>query len=102
MGKPRRREWRGVVATLAVLAPVVGFVVYSSLQHGTVQCDVCIVHHGQRVCRTVTAANEEEGIRGAVDNACGMVASGVTEVVRCTTSRPESASCRPLGQATGS
>lgn len=96
MAKPRGREWRGAIATLAVLVPVIGFVVVSSLQDSTVQCDVCIVHHGERVCRSVTAASEEAGIRGGVDNACGMVASGVTEVVRCTTTPPISASCHPI------
>jgi hypothetical protein len=92
----RRGSWRNTVATIVILAPVVGYVVYASLTQAAVECDVCIRYAGQRICRTVEGTTEAEAIRGAIDNACGPVAGGVTETVRCTTTPPLSTSCRPL------
>lgn len=84
------------MATLAVLVPVVSVVVYSSFQVSDYECTVCIEFAGRRECRTVTGKTEEEALRGAVDNSCGLLASGVTDTLRCQRTRPASTRCRQL------
>lgn len=96
MERRRRTSWRNFVATIAVLGPVVAVVVWSSFQVSDYECEVCVVFDGREACRTVTAKTEEEGLRGATDNACAQLTSGVTNSLRCTNNRPTRAACRSL------
>ena len=89
-------RWRGPIATVALLAPLMAYVVWSSLHVSAFECSVCMRFEGREVCRTVTGQTEEEGVRSGMDNACALLTSGVTNTLRCTGQRPASASCRPL------
>jgi hypothetical protein len=91
------RRWKSTLATVAVLAPIAGFVVYSSFFVGEYECEVCIDFEGHSNCRTVKAATEAEALRGAIDNTCALLSSGVTDTMRCSRTEPSKASCRPLG-----
>jgi len=77
------------VTALAVLVPVVAFVVYSSFQISDIECEVCIAFEGREVCRTVRSASETEALRGATDNACALL--------RCARTPATRAGCRPVG-----
>jgi hypothetical protein len=70
--------------------------VWSSFHAGAVECEVCVRFEGREACRTVNAASRDDGIRGAIDNACGMLTSGVTNTLRCARSEPTRAECRDL------
>jgi hypothetical protein len=96
MASRKRRRWLSTITAIVILVPVAGFVVYSSFQVSDYECEVCITYGGQEVCRTVTGKTEAEGLRGAVDNACALLAGGVTDTLRCTRTPPTRASCRPL------
>ena len=97
MARARRHPWRNAIVTLAVLVPIVGYVVYSSFHVSDFECEVCITFEGRQTCRTVTGKTELEGLRSATDNACALLASGVTDSLRCQRTQPTKASCRPLG-----
>ncbi|MEA2625410.1 MAG: hypothetical protein QOD06_1455 [Candidatus Binatota bacterium] len=84
------------MAALVVLAPVVAVVVYSSFEVSDYECDVCVSFDGRESCRKVTAKTEADALRGAIDNACALVASGVTQTMRCTRSEPTRSTCRSL------
>jgi len=101
MAKRGKRALR-LIATGAVLVPVAAIVIYTSLQVSEYECEVCVSFRGRDVCRTVTASNEEEGVRSATDNACALLVSGVTDTLRCTRARPLRAVCRKLGEDTTS
>ena len=90
------RRWKSTLATLAVLVPVVAVVVYSSFHVSEFECEVCITFEGRNGCRTVKAATQTEALRGAVDNTCAQLASGVTDSMRCSRTEPSKAQCRPL------
>jgi hypothetical protein len=92
----RPRSWRNLAATLAVLVPVAAFVIYSSLQAGSVECEVCMDFEGRRICRTASAAGHEEALRAAVDNACALLTSGMTNTIRCQQGEPARTDCRAL------
>lgn len=91
------RRWKSTLATVAVLVPVMAFVVYSSFFVSEYECQVCIDFEGHSDCRTVKAATEAEAMRGAIDNTCAQLSSGVTDTMRCSRTEPSKASCRPLG-----
>jgi hypothetical protein len=75
---------------IAFVILVVGFVVVSTFQGKRITCEVCIVFNGRRDCRKASAANRMEAQRTATDNACGLLASGVTESMQCSNTPPES------------
>jgi hypothetical protein len=79
---------------MAVLVPVAAFVVYSSLQAGSVECEVCMDFEGRQMCRTASAAGQEEARRAAVDNACALLTSGMTNTIRCQRAEPARSDCR--------
>jgi hypothetical protein len=90
----RSRSWRNLTATLAILVPVAAFVIYSSFQVSVVECEVCMRFDGRESCRTASAAGREEALRAAVDNACALLTSGMTETIRCQRGEPTRAECR--------
>jgi hypothetical protein len=94
MDRPKRRWHTSTLAFLAILVPVGAYVVYSSFQVSTFECDVCVAFHGNETCRTVTGATEAEGIRTGIDNACALLASGMTEIMKCGRTEPSKAVCR--------
>jgi hypothetical protein len=96
MAKPKKHPWRNTIVTLAVLVPVAAVVIYNSFQVSDYECTVCITFFGQEACRTVNAKTEKEGFAAAIDNACALLASGVTETLRCQRTTPTKASCRSL------
>lgn len=96
MAKPRKHPWRNTIVALAVLAPIVTVVVYSSFQVSDYECAVCIRFGDRDACRTVTGQTEEEAMRSAINNACALLAGGVTDTIRCEGTPPTSAQCRRL------
>jgi len=96
MSKPRKHPWRNTLITAAVLAPIIGVVVYSSFQLSDYQCEVCMEFAGGNVCRTVTGKTEVEAVRTGIDNACAHLASGVTDSMRCQRTPPKTVECRPI------
>ena len=86
-------KWTSWV-TAAVLLALIGFVVYSSLRVGGVRCEVCIDFGGRQACRAVDANSESEARTAAVNNACALLASGVTQVMACERTPPTRAECR--------
>lgn len=69
----------GVVFVVAILA----FLVYSSMHLAKYRVEVCVAYHGQTQCRTASADTREHAQRTAQSNACGLLASGVTETMQC-------------------
>jgi len=97
MTEPRRRRaWRNVVAAVVVLVPVVAFVVYSSFVVSAIECEVCMRFEGRELCRAASAARREEALRAAVDNACALLTSGMTNTIRCQQGEPAKTECRTL------
>jgi hypothetical protein len=84
---------RTSVITMIALALLAAAIVYSSVGLGAHRCEVCIEFGGRQVCRTVEAATEEEARLGATTNACGVLASGVTNTLRCQRTPPTRMAC---------
>lgn len=74
----------------ALSAAVLALAVRSALR---VECEACVTFAGRTACRTAAGRNEDEAKRTAVENACAFLASGMTEVVSCTTASPATFRC---------
>lgn len=64
--------------------------VYSSLGLGQVKVELCVEFKGRTGCGTAAAPTEEEAIRTASDNACALIASGMTDSIACSRTPPKS------------
>ena len=83
----------GAVVTAVVLA-IMAYVVVGSMARVEKRCEVCIEFNGGRRCARGAGANEQEAKQGAQTAACGVLASGMDETIRCQNAQPVSATCR--------
>jgi ferric-dicitrate binding protein FerR (iron transport regulator) len=94
----RRRRRRRFRAAAGVLVAI-GFalvVVYRSFHAAGYRCEVCITFNGQQACRTVEGPTEAEARSAVVNNACAVLAAGVTETLACERTVPDRLRCEPL------
>ena len=87
---------RGRLATVLSIIAFAAFgtwVVVSSSDVAHYQCEVCIAFRGQELCRRVEGQTETEAYRGAVTNACALLASGVTDTLACERTPPSRSDC---------
>lgn len=79
----------GIIIAVFV-AVFVAFIVFSTIAGPRYKVRVCMNYQGRTSCRTVTAKRQQDALRGAVENACADVASGVTETFACQQTAPKS------------
>ena len=72
-----------VLAGIAVVAIILAIVVYSSMNLMGHRVEVCLTYKGQDRCKIASGSTQEFAIRTAHDNACGEIASGVTDTMGC-------------------
>jgi hypothetical protein len=85
---------RSTKATLVFLVGFIGVVVYLSTRIAQVECDLCVTFDGQTACRTAAAGTRAASIESAVTSACGTLAGGMTETIRCQNTPPDKVACR--------
>jgi hypothetical protein len=89
----RGRIGKTTGATLVFLGLFALVVVYRSLTIARHECEVCLTFQGQSVCRTAASGTREASIESAVTSACGTLASGMTESIRCQATPPDRVTC---------
>jgi hypothetical protein len=77
-----------VLFGILFLMLVLGVIVYSSMTLAAHRVEVCIEFNGRTNCKIASGATLEFAEHTAVDNACGEIASGVTDSMNCTRSQP--------------
>jgi hypothetical protein len=77
----------------ALLVLTLGVLVYSMLQQARVSCEVCVSFHGRTQCRSAAGPDREAATRTAIDNACGLLASGMADSISCSNTPPDSVRC---------
>jgi hypothetical protein len=50
---------------------------------------VCMEYQGREECRTASGDTKEHALRTATDNACALIASGMTDSIACTNTVPK-------------
>jgi hypothetical protein len=76
----------GILFALAV----VGVIIYSTMGLAKYRVEVCMTFHDHTDCRTASADSEEHALRSATNNACALIASGVTDSIACEQTPPKS------------
>ena len=78
---------------LLVVAGVVVFIlalVYATLGGSSVRMEVCVTYGGQQECRTARGRTAQEAQRTAQENACALLARGMTDSIACQDKQPDS------------
>jgi hypothetical protein len=86
-----------ILVTLCVVG-FFGYIAYLTVSGKSYRVKVCMAFQGRNACKTVKAKTEPDAVRGAVTNACGDIAAGVTEVVACENTAPASITWLSKGQ----
>ena len=85
---------RTTKATLIFLALFAGVVAYLTMSIPHFECQVCVTFQGETTCRTAASGTKEASIESAVTSACGTLASGMTESIRCQHTTPDKVECK--------
>jgi hypothetical protein len=89
-----RQMGKTTKATLIFLVLFIGVVVYYSMTISRFECEVCLTFQNETVCRTAASGTKEASIESAVTSACGTLASGMTDSIRCQHTTPDRVTCR--------
>ena len=81
------------VAITVVVLGIMTYVVYGSMARVHRECEVCIEFGNGRRCARGAGANADEAKKGAQTAACGVLASGMDETIRCQNTQPVSVTC---------
>ena len=95
----RRDPLRTTRSKAAIVAVVFGLIVlllmlFASIGLTRNTCEVCIEFGGQTRCRTAKGSTREEAVTTATQNACALLASGMTDSIRCERTPPTKVECR--------
>jgi hypothetical protein len=77
----------------ALVLGAMGYIVYGSMARVERTCQVCIEFNGLRRCATAAGATDEEAKGAAQTTACGPLANGMDESIRCQNTPPVSETC---------
>jgi hypothetical protein len=67
-----------------------GLLVYLTLGQKHYRVEVCMEYLGRKDCRISSAATKQQAQRTATENACGVIASGMTDSMACANTPPVS------------
>ncbi len=83
-------------STLIITLLALGFgalLLYSTLSAQQVECTACVTFEGRSNCATASGVDEAEALRTAVNTACGTIAQGMDQTIRCAGMPPERPRC---------
>ncbi|GIW46021.1 MAG: hypothetical protein KatS3mg077_3303 [Candidatus Binatia bacterium] len=95
MKRSRKRFFRLILGA-CIAAGFAAFVIYRSMHAAGYRCEVCVTFRGQQACRVVEGPTELEARSAAINNACALLAAGVTETLACERTLPDRAECSPI------
>lgn len=67
-----------------------GLLVYLTIGSKHYRAEVCVAYQGRTSCRTAASSTKEQAIRTATENACALIASGMTDSMACAAAKPTS------------
>ena len=79
-----------VIVGIIFIAVVLAVLLFSTMTLAKFRVEVCVTFNGRSDCRIASADTEEHALRTATTNACGLLASGVTDSLACEHSVPTS------------
>jgi hypothetical protein len=85
---------RSTVITILLIAGFAGLLLYNTLSVQAVECTSCVRFNGVENCATASGKDSTEALRTAVNTACGTIAQGMDESIRCAGMPPLRPQCK--------
>jgi hypothetical protein len=73
-----------------VVVVIASLILYSSMGLRQHRVEVCITFQGRTDCRIASGPTQQEALTTAVQNVCGVIASGMTDSISCQNTPPDS------------
>lgn len=83
MSRPRL-----ILAGVGLFALFLGVMTYMMIGHRKVRVEVCMTYQGRTACKVASGETRDDALRTATDNACALIAFGVTDSGQCGRSQP--------------
>lgn len=87
---------RSTMVTVAALAALGAFLLYSTLTSQKYACTVTVTYQGRSGTATASAASEHDATQQAQTTACGPITSGMNESIACSNTPPDKTECKTL------
>ncbi len=76
-----------LIIAIALIAPTV-WMTMNVIKESTFNCRVCMSFNGKQNCAKAIGSDRQSCITTARDNACALIASGMTASIQCSQSEP--------------
>jgi hypothetical protein len=88
MERKEVKKFRNIlIIAFLLIAPAV-WMTQIALNESTFECRVCMDFKGQKNCARAAGMDRESCISTARDNACALIASGMTDSIQCSQTTP--------------
>lgn len=77
-----------ILAAVAFFLLFLGVMTFMMLGQRKNRVEVCMGFQGRTACKVASGETREEALRTATDNACALIAFGVTDSGACSRSQP--------------
>lgn len=84
------RNKKAVIGIALLALAFLALLVWSSMGLKKHRVEVCITFQGKTACRTAAGPTREQAQQAAIDTACALLASGMTETMACGRTSPDS------------
>ena len=81
------------IVTAVLVAAMAALLVMSALRQAQVSCEACVTFHGRTQCRTAAGPDRDQATKTAIDNACGLLTSGMANSISCGNTPPDRVTC---------
>jgi hypothetical protein len=79
-----------ILGGAALFILFLGVMTYMMLGQRKNRVEVCMTFEGRSACKIASGETRDDAVRTATDNACALIAFGVTDNGQCGRSRPAS------------
>lgn len=91
--RPMRPQAKIAIVTAAFVALTLGLLIQAMLRQAQITCEVCVTFHGRTQCRTAVGPDRAQAQKTAIDNSCGLLASGMADSISCANTPPDRTTC---------
>jgi hypothetical protein len=77
-----------ILAGIGLFVIFIGVMTFMMMEQRKNRVEVCMGFQGRTACKIASGENRDEALRTATDNACALIAFGVTDNGQCGRSQP--------------
>lgn len=84
---------RAALVFVVLFAASLGLIAWKAMSDRRTLCEVCMTFRGATACREAYGPARDEAVRTATENACALLAAGMSASIACHNTPPDSVRC---------